>query len=74
MDNSEYIDEYYEIHIIKEKGEEHNKQKIEGSEAGLLTAIASLTETLIKYNITTKEVIKEAVNMGIKGAKRNGIN
>ena len=70
QENSEYINTCFELHITKEKGQKHSIQEFRGSEAGLLTAIASMTENLIRYNVTTKELIREAVNKGIKGAKK----
>ena len=65
----EYLDSEFKIEIRKSKGRLGSMQIYEFShEAELLVAIASMTKQLISKKILDSEMIKEAVEMGVKQA------
>lgn len=72
MENEEYMNCEFRIEIKKEKGKLNSLQTYEFSNyLDLLVGIASMTEQLILKRILDDNLIKEAVELGVKKANAN---
>lgn len=72
MENEEYMNCEFRIEIRKEKGKLNSLQTYEFSNPlDLLVGIASMTEQLILKRILDDNLIKEAVELGVRKANAN---
>lgn len=65
------MDELYDcdIYIFRHPGMGNSKQVISGNPIGIYTATASYLETLLKQGLVDEKMLREIVELSIRGAK-----
>lgn len=64
-----WLDEEFELAIVKTKGRENTSQKYIGTKDGLCIAIATMTEQILRNKILTPDEFKESIKMALDKLK-----